>query len=512
MPRTTKRQQQLAQQPTEIHDDPMSWLRSYQIPLVRAFFIEKKDRFWVGWHRKTGKDYTLAKLAKMYMLDAYGNHGLSPLVIHALPTFKTAKEVIWDGPCGKGRFVDEAFPPAIREEFSETECMIRLKDGYGTKTGPVYQLQGAAEAMQRRRGPNASGVILSEYQDMPETVFEEIYEPMVVSNHGWAAFAGTHRGKNHHYRLGLYAERQARQAKNRWFHSFLTCETTRKDAPGEDGTPVTTPEEIAEMRRRGVDEAIILQEHYNSPLGVQRGSILGDCVQRAEREGRIVRVPREVNAPVGCCLDIGRSDGTAIWFYQTLARETRLIDYCAFKANHIGAMSAAEYAIKLIKERPYIVTRIVLPHDAKAKGYSATLSTQEVFESAFPSVVLLDKLAVQQGIDMLRSCFPRIVFDVDKCGMPQADNLPAGLESLRGYHRAWSNQAEDWTGEPVHDENSHGADALRYGAQEGFTPLDFLTHMEVDAADRMARMSYNPLVSLRDPRQERGRYARMGGR
>ena len=512
MPRTTKRQQQLAQQPTEIHDDPTAWCRSYQRTVLYAFFIEHRDRFVQVDHRKSGKDYLWGMIARMFMLHQQGNHGRSPLVIHALTTFKKAKETLWDGPCDNGRMIDVLFPPPIREEFSETECMIRLKDGYGTKTGPIYQLQGASEQMQQRRGPNATAVILSEYQDMPETIFEEIYEPMIVSNQGWAAFIGTPRGKNHFYRKAVYAEREARKSKSRWFYALRTIEQTRRDAPGENGRPIVPAEEIAEMRAEGKDEAVILQEYYCSFNGVLRGSIFGDCVQRAEREGRIVRVPREVNAPVGCCLDIGRSDGTAIWFYQTLARETRLIDYCAFKANHIGAMSAAEYAIKLIKERPYIVTRIVLPHDAKAKGYSATLSTQEVFESAFPSVVLLDKLAVQQGIDMLRSCFPRIVFDVDKCGMPQADNLPAGLESLRGYHRAWSNQAEDWTGEPVHDENSHGADALRYGAQEGFTPLDFLTQMEVDAADRMSRMQYDPLMSLRDPRQERGRYARMGGR
>ena len=504
MARTTKRQAQLAQEPTEIHDDPTEWARSYQLPLLRAFFLERRDRFWVGWHRKTGKDYTLAKIAKMYMLDAYGNHGKSPLVIHALPTFKTAKEVIWDGPCDKGRFIDEVFPPAIREEFSETECMIRLKDGYGTRTGPVYQLQGAAEAMQRRRGPNASGVILSEYQDMPETVFEEIYEPMICSNHGWAAFAGTHRGRNHHYRLGLYAQTQAAAPQSRWFHSFLTRDHTQKDARGEDGTPVTALEDIAEMRRRGVDEAIIQQEHYNSAEGYQRGAILADCLQRAEREGRVLRVPREVNVPVGCCLDIGRTDGTAIWFYQTLARETRLIDYCAFKAHRIGAISAAEHAVKLIKERPYLVTRVALPHDAKVQGYSATLSTAEVFERAFPAVAVLDKLAVQQSIDMLRSWFPRLVFDVDKCGRPQADTLPSGLESLRGWHRAWSTQAEDWSGEPVHDDHSHGADGLRYGAQDGFPPLDFSA--EVRGETQRAKSAFDPLWRMP---QGAGRGGRM---
>jgi len=479
MPRTTRRQQQAAQEPTEIHDDPMLWSRSYQHAVLYAFFIEHRDRFWLGWNRKTGKDYTMAMIAKMWMMNEYGNNGRSPLVIHALPTFKTAKEIIWDGPCDKGRFIDVVFPPPIREEFSETECMIRLKDGYGTKTGPVYQLQGAAEAMQRRRGPNASGVILSEYQDMPETVFEEIYEPMIVSNRGWAAFIGTHRGKNHHYRLGQYAQREAAQPKSRWFYSFKTCENTRKDAPGESGVAVTAQADIAEMRKRGVDEAIIQQEHYNSPEGTMRGSIFGAYLQTATKEQRVVRVLREANQPVGCCLDIGRSDGTAIWFYQTIAREVRLIDYLAFTAGHLTNMSAAEYAIKRICERPYWVTRVILPHDAAVKGYSATDSTEDLFRRAFQDVVCDEsKLSVEQGLERVRAAFPRCYFDLDKCGMPQDNDLPSGIESLRGYHRAWNPATGQWDGLPVHDACSHGADALRYGAMEGFTPLEFPGHRE----------------------------------
>ena len=496
MPRTTKRQQQLASLPSEIHDDPLAWARSYQIPILHAFFIQHR-RFFVQVHnRKTGKDYLWAMIAKMFMLDAYGNHGKSPLVIHAFPDFKTARETIWDGPCDKGRFIDVIFPPALREEFSDTECMLRLKDGYGTKTGPVYQLQGSKERMQSRRGPNATGVILSEYQDHAETVYEEIYEPMIESNRGWAAFIGTPHGENHLKKKLDYALMEMRtNPKSLWYASLLTCETTKRDAPGEDGERVMTEAQIDAMRRRGVDEAIIQQEHFCSFQGTAQGSIFGANLRQAEKEGRVARILREANLPVGCCLDIGRSDGTAVWFYQTIGREVHLIDYLAFKANTIGRMSAAEYAIKRIKERPYIVTRIVLPHDAKIKGYSAVDSTYDIFLAAFQDVQIaenadgLAKIPVEQGIEMVRGLFTRLFLDVDKCGLPQDDDLPSGIDSLRGYHRARSAATDAFDGTPVHDKYSHGADALRYGAMEGFSPLEFYTDWQDRGAPPVETMA-----------------------
>ncbi|MEN6301256.1 MAG: hypothetical protein ABFD96_00940, partial [Armatimonadia bacterium] len=342
MPRTTKRQQQLAAEPVEFHDDPTQWARSYQRPILQAFFFLGK-RFFVQVHnRKTGKDYLWAMIAKLFMMQAYSVERKSPLIIHAFPDFKTARETIWDGPCDKGRFVDVVFPPAVREEFSDTECMLRLKDGYGTRTGPVYQLQGSKERMQSRRGPNATGVILSEYQDHAETVYEEIYEPMIDSNRGWAAFIGTPHGENHLFKKYTFAAQDMPKPGSLWFASFATCEQTRRDAPGEDGERVQTQAQIDAKRARGVDEAIIQQEQYCSWKGTMQGSIFGANLQQAEKEQRVVRLMREANAPTGCCLDIGRSDGTAIWFYQTIGREVHFIDYLAFKANFLRDMSAAQ--------------------------------------------------------------------------------------------------------------------------------------------------------------------------
>lgn len=194
--------------------------------------------------------------------------------------------------------------------------------------------------------------------------------------------------------------------------------------------------------------------------------------------------------PVGCCLDIGRSDGTAIWFFQTLAREIRLIDYLAFRATHLDGQSAAHYAIKRIREKPYYVSRIILPNDAQITGYSASQSTYQVFAEAFPDVVLLDKAPVQQGIEMVRNLGPKLVFDLIPCERPQENDMPGGIESLLEYRRAWNKDRLDFSGEPIHDQFSHGADALRYGAMEGFTPLEWADE-EAMAGGKQAVTQFN---------------------
>jgi len=496
MARTAKRQLRDIDQPTgPIIDDPMAWARSYQRDILYAFFILQK-RFFVQVHnRKTGKDFLWDQIARIFMLDQFGNRHRSPLIVHVFPKFKTGRETVWDGPCDKGRFIDVVFPPVLRADFSETECFIRLKDGFGTQTGPTWQLQGADVQMQSRRGPNATGVILSEYQDMPETVYEEIYEPMIVSNNGWAAFIGTPHGKNHLHTKLRYAEQEMRKPGSPWFASFKTCLDTRRDAPGEDGSYITSPEAIAEMRARGVDEAIIQQEHYCSFEGVARGGIFAEVLRQAEREKRIGNVPREANMPVGCCLDIGRSDGTAIWYYQTLAREIRLIDYEAFTASHV-ATSAAIEAIRRIRAHPYIVGRIVLPHDANVKGYSADYSTAEVFKQYFADVRVMEKVAVEQGHEMVRALFSKMYINLDTCGRPQDNNLPSGLDSLRGYHRARNAQTGEYDGEPVHDQYSHGADAIRYGALEGFTPVEAPRDWRTEDRPTHAAMAWGPHDAL----------------
>jgi phage terminase large subunit len=436
--------------------------RSYQREVFVAY--EKGvRRFVLCWHRRSGKDRTCLALTTVAMADRPG------LFLHIYPTMELARKAMWIAQdSAKGQPFLDSFPPAwIVGEPNKTEMLIRVKALPGQAGGSVWKLAGADDP-DSLRGLNPIGVVLSEYSEHDKRVWEEVVSPILNENNGWVIFNFTPKGKNHAHKI----YETARAHPDRWFCSLKTVEDTTRDAPGESGAPVVSLDKIQQERDEGIAEEIIQQESYCSFDGYLLGTIHGDWIRVMRKDGRICRVPREVSFPVGVALDIGRTDGTAIIFYQTLARELRIIDYLAFRANKIGDSSAAHYAIKRIQEKPYLVTRAILPNDAQIKGYSAAQSTVDIFREHIPDTVLLEKMPVQQGLDMVRAMASKMVIDEVACGREQEDKMPSFLDSVGNYRRLWNEVKGDFSGEPVHDQFSHGSDALRYGAMEGFTPLD----------------------------------------
>jgi hypothetical protein len=190
------------------------------------------------------------------------------------------------------------------------------------------------------------------------------------------------------------------------------------------------------------------------------------------------------------CLDIGRSDATAIVFYQRIGRELRIIDYYANRFK-----DASHYAHLLKEQKPYLYAKTILPHDAAAEHFTATETTERYFQRVgMKAVTIAPKLSVQAGIDMGRRLFSRLVFDETACNMVQQDGLPSFLESLENYRRAWDDVTKDYRGDPIHDKYSHGADAFRTGVVGGMdTPLEY---RETGDMQRTVRSGWEPLDAL----------------
>jgi len=417
-------------------------------------------------HRRAGKDLKWLGLTIRAAAQRPG------LYVHVLPKYKQAKKDVWSAMDGQGvpflhRFpgIQYAGDPArtIVRRVNETEMLIELFPFPGHATGSVWQLLNA-EDPDTHRGMNAVGIVFSEYADYESAkIWEEIFDPMVTENGGWVAWLFTPKGKNHGWEIYRHADARMRAGDPRWFCQLSTVDDTRRDAPGEPGGPVVSLEEIDEKRLRGVPEEIIQQEYYCSFDGFLRGTIYGDMLRRAQADGRICRVPHEVNLPVGLMLDLGRRDATAIWFYQQLGREIRFIDY------HEQTGQGADYFAAFLKnQKPYVYGRMILPHDATQQDFSTVQTAADYFETmGFPEVTIAPKFPIETGIDMVRRMFPRCIFDSVKCAR--------GLECLGNYRRAWNDEREDYGGEPIHDQYSHGADAFRTGFQgwiEGLEQYD----------------------------------------
>lgn len=175
------------------------------------------------------------------------------------------------------------------------------------------------------------------------------------------------------------------------------------------------------------------------------GAVYAKEMRDALVEGRIGQVPWERAVPVDVFLDLGRADHTSLWFAQRVAFQRRVLEAYQDTGHD------ASYFIKFIQRSDYTIGTIYLPHDGKAKTLGTLLSVEEQFRKHFP-VRVMPKLGIADGINATRTMFPGLYFDEHKC--------VDGLQALRHYKYRVDSDGK-FSREPLHDENSDFADALR---------------------------------------------------
>ena len=177
-------------------------------------------------------------------------------------------------------------------------------------------------------------------------------------------------------------------------------------------------------------------------LTSNEGLYYGKQIVKARSEKRIGRVPYDENLPVYAALDIGFNDSTAVWWYQVYGPEVRLIDY------YESSGEALTHYIKVFKEKPYIVEKYFVPHDANSHEFSTGLTRVQVARGLGIEFTTVSKLSIQEGIDAVRSLLNRCWFDEVKC--------EKGIKSLECYRKEWDDSHGCWRNSPRHDFSSHG--------------------------------------------------------
>jgi hypothetical protein len=182
------------------------------------------------------------------------------------------------------------------------------------------------------------------------------------------------------------------------------------------------------------------------------GAYYGQQMAQAEMDGRITVVPHEPQIEVETWWDLGMDDDMAIWFVQRHGREVRVIDYYANSGEGL-----AHYA-KVCREKPYIYSRHVGPHDIEVRELSADGKTRkEVAEGlGLKPFETAKRLEVADGIEAVRNLLARCWFDKVRC----AD----GIKALKAYRKEWDEDHGVWSSKPRHDWSSHASDAFRTGA------------------------------------------------
>lgn len=177
------------------------------------------------------------------------------------------------------------------------------------------------------------------------------------------------------------------------------------------------------------------------------GAIYKEQLQAAEREGRIRSVPCDQRQAVDTYFDLGFGDRVSIWAVQRIPFATHILRY--YENDH----QPISFYLREMQTWGYTLGTCYLPWDGATKELGTGKSIEDVIRSSGFKAQVVRRLEVHQGVNAVRELFPQLYFDQGLC----AD----GLQYLRRYQWGAENKLGVARREPLHDEASHPADALR---------------------------------------------------
>lgn len=192
-----------------------------------------------------------------------------------------------------------------------------------------------------------------------------------------------------------------------------------------------------------------------------KGSIYGSIIDNMYQQGRVKNFPIEPSIPVNGLWDLGMDDAMAIWLYQQVGRETRFVGY--YENMDEGFDHYYHVLNDLARERSFILGVQYIPHDGRVRELSTGVSRLQTLKNMFGQDKVRLNMSegskappVQDGIEGVKRILATAYFHADYCGN--------GLDMLKMYRRKWNEQLNTYYKDPMHDEFSHCADALRTGA------------------------------------------------
>ncbi len=216
----------------------------------------------------------------------------------------------------------------------------------------------------------------------------------------------------------------------------------------------------AKRRKLGAD---CYREYPSTPDEAFRVSLEGTYytaqLTEARQSGRVGYFPPDPRVPINTFWDIGISDYTAIWFHQRIGAQHRFFAYKEFCGEPLQryVSEVMEY-----RDRGFVMGDHYMPWDADIRDKkdlkSYATMAEELGLRPVRIVYTKDLLA---GIQETRSMLATSAFDETGCEL--------GLRRLGAYRKDWNERTQAYMDRPLHDESSHGADAIRMCAQ-GYQP------------------------------------------
>ncbi len=388
-------------------------------PLQRDLHRRLDHKRWavVVCHRRWGKTvWAINHLIKRALTT-----GNAARYAYFAPYLKQAKSIAWD-------YLKHFSRPIPGISINETELRVDYPNG------SRIRLLGA-DNPDSQRGVYLDGAVLDEYAQMAPSLFTEILRPALSDRKGWCVWTGTPKGRNQFY--DLYE--QARD-KGDWVAALFKASETG----------IIDPVELASARQM-MSEDEYLQEYECSWQAALKGAYFSKEINDARSAGRIGKVPHQPNLSVDTWWDLGMDDSTAIWFTQDAGREIHVIDY--YEGSGEGLAHYRDVLDKLKSERGYRYGRHFGPHDLAVRELGSGKSRVETaigMGLRFEVVPRVEHKA--DAIQAARNILTHVWIDELRCAR--------GLICLESYRKEWDDRLQVFRDKPLHDQYSHGADAL----------------------------------------------------
>ena len=321
------------------------------------------------------------------------------------------------------------FSEPVRANHNVSELWVELING------ARIRLFGADNA-DSLRGLYLDGVVLDEFADMKPSLWGAVLRPLLSDRRGWATFIGTPKGHNQFWEIYNNATKD-----DSWYVKTLRASQTG----------LIPQEELDDARKMQTQDQYLAEWECDFESAII-GAFYGKEMRQLTDQGRIREIEYDPMFPVHTAWDLGYSDDTAIWWFQVVHGEIRMLDYHSSNgqpvAFYAGIIQSRE------KERGYVYGTHYLPHDARAKTLASNKSIIEQLSDkiALKYLKIVPSLSLQDGIQATRLALTRAWFDF-KC--------EDGIECLRQYQREYDEDKKVFRDKPRHDWTSHGADAFR---------------------------------------------------
>lgn len=382
-------------------------------------FHDRKERWSViVAHRRCGKTVLcINDLIYRALTDGKENGRYA----YVAPYYAQSKTIAWD-------YLLQ-FSRPVMAKANQSELWVELVNG------ARIRLFGA-DNPDALRGLYLDGVVLDEYADMKPSIFGAVLRPLLSDRQGWATFIGTPKGHNAFWDIYQNAVKD-----DSWYVKVLRASQTGLLPQAEliDAAKTMSPDQYLQEFECDFESSIV-------------GSFYGKEMRQLTDDGRILDIEYDPMFKVHTAWDLGYSDDTAIWWFQVIHGEIRLLDYHSSNGQPIafycGVIQARE------TDRGYSYGTHYLPHDARAKTLASNRSIIEQLSDKIDisQMQIVPSLSLQDGIQASRLALMRAWFD-HKC----AD----GIECLRQYQREYNEDTKAFKDKPKHDWTSHGADAFR---------------------------------------------------